>query len=101
MTMNPHQFSVRLLALCILLCAGSAHALILPPGPGPEWLDFWTFNNTNTWVTERGYAPASFTNIATCDLGDYWTVVVDDTNAPAWLHYNITEADGTNHFRVA
>ncbi len=32
-------------------------------------------------------------------LGDFYAPVLDSTNA-AWLHYNITEADGTNHFKV-
>src|SRR6266702_6976074 len=87
--------------LASLLCAATAHAdILLPPGPTPEWLDWWSFDNTNTWVTQRGYAPASFTNITTSQLGDYWTAIVDNTNAPAWLRYNSTEADGTNHFRV-
>src|SRR5258706_9085649 len=78
MTMNSHS-GITLLALCILLCAGSVHAVIPPPGSGPEWLDFWTFNSTNTWITQRGYAPASFTNIAPSELGDYWAATVDDT----------------------
>jgi len=102
MTTTRHpQAGITLLAFCILLCAQSLHAdILLPPGPGPEWLDWWSFDNTNTWVTERGYLPATFTNIGTCELGDYWTAILDDTNEPAWLNYNITEANGTNHFRV-
>ena len=83
----------------LLLCCpvpGIVHAVIPEPGGSPPWLDYWSFNYTNTWVTESGYAPVSFTNLGVSDLGDYSAVVVDSTNA-AWLRYNITEADGTNH----
>ena len=103
MTTKPHprQQHIALFALCISLCAGAAHAdSPVPPGAGSEWLDFWTFDNTNTWVTERGYVPASFTNITASELGDYWAAIVDHTNGPAWLRYKITEGDGTNHLRV-
>lgn len=88
------------LSLWISIAAQLAHAVMPDPGAPVPWLDYWTLNDTNNWTTARGYTAASFTNIATCELGDYWTAIVDDTNAPAWLNYNITEADGTNHFRV-
>jgi hypothetical protein len=70
----------------------------LPGGP-PPWLDYWSFNDTNTWVTYNGYTPASFTNVGVSDLGDWYAAIMDNTNA-AWLRYNITENDGTNHFKV-
>ena len=88
------------LALMLSIPGQLVHATILDPNAPPPWLDFWTFNDTNNWTTARGYPAATFTNIATSYLGDYWTAIVDDTNAPAWLNYNITEANGTNHFRV-
>jgi hypothetical protein len=84
----------------ILICLRPIPAAVpTPPGPGPTWLDWWDFSNTNTWATEYGFAPISFTNLSFSNLGDGIAVVVDSTNA-AWLRYNVTESDGTNHLRV-
>jgi hypothetical protein len=69
-----------------------------PPGAGP-WLDYWTFDDTKDWTTVRGYFPASATNVDTCELGQYYTAILDDTNG-AWLRYNVTESDGTNHLTL-
>lgn len=77
-----------------------APATIPDPGggsaPAPAPLDYWSFENTNTWASVRGYAPISFTNLDSSGLGDWTALVVDNTNG-AHLHYRIVEADGTNH----
>jgi len=83
----------------LLFCPFLVQSGIPDPDDPPPWLDLWTFDNTNTLATYKGYAPVSFTNVTTCELGEYWTANVDSTNA-AWLHYNINEADGTNHLKV-
>jgi hypothetical protein len=61
-------------------------------------LDSWTFNDTNTWTSDYGFSPVSFTNLTTSDLGDDMSLndtslVVDSTNA-AWLQYNVVETNG-------
>lgn len=86
-------------ALLILPLITSVHATIPDPNDPPPWQDYWPFDNTNTWVSYKGYVPVSFTNVTTSELGEYWTANLDSTNA-AWLHYNINEADGTNHLKV-
>jgi len=59
----------------------------------------WSFNDTNTWTSDLGYAPVSFTNISASWLGDYTALVVDSDD-PAWLQYNTTESSGTNNLKV-
>src|SRR5437660_5242221 len=86
-------------AALLLFTLANARAGIPLPGDPPPWLDYWSFNDTNTFETYNGYAPVSFTNVDVSDLGDWYAPILDSTNA-AWLHYNITENDGTNHFKV-
>jgi hypothetical protein len=97
--MKQRRMMTAGLVASLLLAIQTASAFIILPGSPRPWLDYWSFNDTNTWVTQRGYAPADFTNVDTCELGQYWTANIDSTNQ-AWLHYNITESDGTNHFTV-
>lgn len=90
--------------ISFVLCAGVAmtHAVIPDPGggaPPPAWLDYWSFNNTNTWASDRGYAPAAFTNLDASLLGNWTAVLLDRTNA-AWLRYKVIEDDGTNHLTL-
>lgn len=87
-------------SLLLLTPEPVSRATVPDPGgggpPPPEPLDYWSFGDTNTWASERGYSPISFTNLDSSWLGNWTTLVLDRTNA-AWLHYQITEADGTNH----
>jgi hypothetical protein len=63
-------------------------------------LDSWSFNDTNNWTSDNGYAPVSFTNIT----GLLWfgdgTSLGLNTNIPAWLRYNVIENDGTTNLTV-
>ena len=68
-------------------------------GPTNTPLDSWTFYDRTNWTSDLGYAPVSFTNLAYSNLGDFLTLVLD-TNLPAWLRYNVREADGTNNLTV-
>ncbi len=67
--------------------------------PAYYLLDSWSFNDTNAWTSDNGYAPVSFTNLAVSLLGDGTAVVVDSTNA-AWLQYNVVESDGRTNLTV-
>jgi hypothetical protein len=62
-------------------------------------LDSWSFSDTNAWTSDKNYAPISFTNLSTCWLGEYSTLVLDSTNA-AWLRYNVIENDGATNLTV-
>jgi hypothetical protein len=55
-------------------------------------LDSWSFNDTNTWKSDFGYAPVSFANLNTT-IGDGFALVLDSTS-PAWLQYNVVETNG-------
>ena len=59
----------------------------------------WSFNDTNYWTDDAGYAPVSFSNLTGTLLGD-GTAVVVDSGDPAWLQYNVTETSGTNNLKV-
>jgi hypothetical protein len=88
-----------LLAILIFLHAGpQAIGQPIPTNAYPP-LDTWSFNNTNTWVTDLGYAPVSFTNLTGSYLGQGTSLVVDSTN-DAWLQYNVVENDGTTTLTV-
>jgi len=77
---------------------GVVQSGIPDPDDPPPWLEYWTFDNTNTWITSKGYLPVGFTNVGVSDLGEWYAPILDSTNA-AWLHYNVTES-GTNHLKV-
>ena len=83
----------------------AAHALFTPPGGGtnsaPTYtpLDSWSFQDRTNWTSDKGYAPASFTNLDFSYLGNGSSLVVNSTNA-AGLHYHVYEADGTTNLTV-
>jgi hypothetical protein len=62
-------------------------------------LDVWSFYDTNTWESDIGYTPVSFTNLNASIYGDAGSLIVDSTNA-AWLQYNVIEGDGTTNLTV-
>lgn len=62
-------------------------------------LDSWSFNDTNTWKSDFGYAPLSFTNLNVSTLGDGTALVLDSTS-PAWLQYNMVETNGRPNLNV-
>jgi hypothetical protein len=97
----------RGLAAGILALLGVAASLNAVAQPAPStnsnpnpWLDYWSFEDTNTWETALGYPAVSFTNLAVWVVGDGNAVVVDDSTNAAWLQYNVWEADGTTNLTV-
>jgi hypothetical protein len=87
------------------LCAiSSGLAQMFPPGGGgttPAYhsLDSWSFYDNTNWTSDKGYAPVSFTNLDSAQLGDGASLVVDSTSQ-AWLQYNVMETDGTTNLTV-
>jgi hypothetical protein len=92
---------VLIVSLVLLAGVGRTHAQPLPPGitNPPPCLNSWSFDDTNAWASDFGYVPVSFTNLSASDLGEFWAMVVDSTNA-AWVQYNVLEADGTTNLTV-
>jgi len=66
----------------------------------PYPLDSWSFDDTNSWTSDEGFNPVSFTNITSWMFGDFTSLIID-TNVPAWVQFNTTEADGTNEIAVS
>jgi hypothetical protein len=61
------------------------------PAPGywiPDWLDFWSFYDTNGWHSDLDHAPISFTNLNSSFLGN-WQALGVDSATPAWINYKI------------
>jgi hypothetical protein len=93
---------VGFLSLSLFLAQATRLFAQAPPGPSlPTPLASWSFQDTNYWTSDQGYAPVSFTNITSSDLGDGSSLVVE-TNVPAWLNYNIYEpTNGATNLTVA
>jgi hypothetical protein len=89
-----------------LFLANAGRAQFFPGGggggsSGPSYtpLESWYFEDTNSWPNAYGFDPISFTNLSSTWLGNGQAVVVDSTD-PAWLQYNVYEADGTTNLTV-
>lgn len=94
---------LRVMVVSLLCFAPTlAHAQPTPPDGGGDWptnLDSWTFFDTDTWMSDLGYAPVSFTNISAAKMGDDVSMSIDSANA-ASLRYNVFESDGTTNITV-
>ncbi|HEX3624849.1 MAG TPA: LamG-like jellyroll fold domain-containing protein [Verrucomicrobiae bacterium] len=77
-------------------------ALISSPDPWPSLptpLDSWSFIDSTGWTDDNGQPPISFTNIASSNLGNGTSLVVE-TNVPAWLNYPIYATTGATNIIV-
>ncbi|HEY3763389.1 MAG TPA: LamG domain-containing protein [Verrucomicrobiae bacterium] len=90
------------LFLCLFFLTTRAYSQELPGTNDflPYPLDSWSFDDTTNWTSDDGFAPVSFTNITSSLFGDYTSLIID-TNIPASLQFNTTEADGTNEIAVS
>ncbi len=103
----PHRKLLALILILLGLLPRMLHGQGLP-GEGEGWsfptnLNSWSFADTNTWQSDRGYAPISHTNLAYTFMGNIfgsYSLSLDSTN-PAWLRYNVQENDGTTNLSVA
>ncbi|HEU5070311.1 MAG TPA: LamG-like jellyroll fold domain-containing protein [Verrucomicrobiae bacterium] len=69
----------------------------------PTNLNSWSFADTNTWESDLGDTPLSFTNLESTLLGNVfgsYSLWLDSSN-PAWLRYRVQEGDGTTNLTVA
>src|SRR5438046_1662874 len=85
-----------------LICglAAELHADVPNPTGTNAWLNSWSFGDTNSWTSDYGYAPISYTNLASYAANGLLSLVLDSTNA-AWLQYNVYEpSDGTTNLTV-
>ena len=62
-------------------------------------LNVWSFQDTTNWTSDYGTAPVSFSNLDFAYLGNGSSLVVN-TDAPAWLQFNVTEASGTTNLTL-
>lgn len=94
------RFALRTVAVLSLGCAaGIVHAQMPPSAPPTNSLFVDSFEDTNSWTSDLGYAPNSFTNI----VGDYYgdgTSLMLDSNSPAWLEFGGFNSDGTTNLSV-
>src|SRR5438132_875713 len=90
------QFGGKIM-LSLFLCSLAGKVCAWDPlSPGShEYLNAWSFSNTNNWFSDLGYAPLSFTNVIPSGIGDGNAAFLDSTNA-AWLKYRIVETNAAN-----
>ena len=62
-------------------------------------LNVWSFQDQTNWTSDYGTSPVSFSNLDFSYLGNGSSLVVS-TDAPAWLQFNITEADGSTNLTL-
>jgi len=62
-------------------------------------LDTWSFGNTNTWQTDLGYYPISFTNLQVSGLSPGISLLIDSTDS-AWLQYETYQTGGATNLNV-
>jgi hypothetical protein len=95
--------TIRALAVAILaLSATCCNAQVVLGGSDGYWtnvLETWSFTDNTNWTDDDGYAPVSFTNLNYSYLGNGLSLV-EDTNIPAWLQYNVVENDGSTNLTV-
>lgn len=89
------------IVLIIQLYLGSVvlHAQLPSSPPPTNNLNSWSFNDTNTWTSDMGYSPISFTNLFGDLYGDGTSLMVDSTS-PAWLQFSGFNSDGTTNLTV-
>jgi hypothetical protein len=65
-----------------------------PPLPPYPYLDSYSFGDTN-FLSDYGYPPLAFTNLASVSVWDGDALLLDTTNAePAYLNYRVVETNG-------
>jgi hypothetical protein len=94
----PARWFIPLALLCLLPEVARSTNPPLPGDP-PPYLNYWSFNDTNNWLSDFGSAPLSFTNVTASLLGNGSALVVDATNA-AWIKYHVTESGGTTNITL-
>ena len=103
-SLNPPSARAFILA-GFLFCASGALAQPTYPGGDGSYISYpplnsWSFNDTTNWTSDNGHTPVSFTNVSSVTFfGDGTPLVLNSTD-PAWLQYNLMEADGTTNLTV-
>lgn len=102
---NLQTKSLAMLLLALWLAPGVCDAVqegMSPPQSDTNSLCTWTFCNTN-WDSDWNYAARSWTNVATATPGNGFSggyAALIDTNVPAWVCYNLVEADGSTNMTL-
>jgi hypothetical protein len=75
----------------------------IPAQPDTNFLSNWSFYDTNAWTSDLGYAPRSWTNAVASGQGDIFSgrSVRIGPPSPAFLNYNLVEADGHTNLTLA
>src|SRR5437764_5584169 len=92
------QHFCRILALLLMYLA-AAKTEATTPGAPANWLNYWSFSDTNGWLSDLGYAPVIFTNLDASPFGNGSALVLDNTNC-ALLQFNVIEEDAQTNLTV-
>jgi len=92
---------MKTLASLIITCAvAAASAQSPPPLPVDEdlILNTWLLDNPPLWTSSFGDAPRSVTNVVAVPGWSFTGLaLMIDTNVPAWLNYDMYNADGSTN----
>jgi len=64
----PKWRIIILLLLCEVL--GLAQGIPDPGSSSQDWMNSWSFSDTNTWYSDSSPPPLTFTNLSASELGD-------------------------------
>ena len=81
--------------IAIALCATGLRAATPDPTNSPP-LNSWSFENVESWDSDAGYSPLSWTNITSFQTNGINCLIIDSTNN-AYLSYNVVENNGTTN----
>src|SRR5438445_12505420 len=98
LTPSPRCRGIITLTLGLLLCPFliQVHADSADPSTASNpMLMSWHFSDFTNWTSDFGFPPLASTNLTAYQAGGLTALVVDSTNAAAWLRYKIVEDDGT------
>src|SRR5262245_48462079 len=105
---DNRSYPIRIKLAALLLCFLGGTLRAAPPDPGSGgWpfptnvLNSWSFTDTNTWASDYGDLPVSFTNLSGSKMGSIgnYSMVLDATN-PAWLRLPLVETNGATNLSL-
>ncbi len=88
-----------LVALPMRLAAVSGPPPITNSPSSSSALDTWSFGNTNTWQSDLGYYPISFTNLQISSLSPGTSLLIDSASS-AWLQCETYQSGSATNLNV-
>ncbi len=89
------------IATIFFLHQGAFAVSITPTNSAEPWLDSWNFLDTNTWKSDAGNAPATFTNLHVAKTyAGANALLIDSSSAARLQYYPSWTVSGTNYTNI-